>query len=94
MLTSVGGYFVTIAGALSARPRPDITQSHFVNSETNLESAPLLAKLVPHPPARPRQDEGSYRSIWICLAHSGLLYDSVRLDESFPMGPCSTTGDG
>jgi hypothetical protein len=24
---------------------------------------------------------------------SGLLHDRVRLDESFPMGPCSTSGD-
>jgi hypothetical protein len=23
----------------------------------------------------------------------GLLHDRVRLDESFPMGPCSTSGD-
>jgi hypothetical protein len=27
------------------------------------------------------------------LADSGLLHDRVRLDKSFPMGPCSTSGD-
>jgi hypothetical protein len=26
-------------------------------------------------------------------AHLGLLYDRVRLDETDPMGPCSTCGD-
>jgi hypothetical protein len=39
---------------------------------------------------------GPYNRIQGCmsfLAHSGLLYDRVRLDESFPMGPCPTSGD-
>jgi hypothetical protein len=36
---------------------------------------------------------GSYSHICKFLTDSGLLYDRVRLDESFPMGPCSTSGD-
>jgi hypothetical protein len=36
---------------------------------------------------------GSYSPTCHFLTHSGLLHDRVRLDESFPMGPCSTSGD-
>ena len=36
---------------------------------------------------------GLMSSFSFFVAHSRLLYDRVRLDESFPMGPCSTSGD-
>jgi hypothetical protein len=36
---------------------------------------------------------GPYTPICDFLADSGLLHDRVRLDESFSMGSCSTSGD-
>jgi hypothetical protein len=36
---------------------------------------------------------GPYRAICDFLTDSGLLHDRVRLDQSFPMGLCSTSGD-
>jgi len=39
------GFFVTIAGKLSQNPRPDVKQSHFINSDTNLDNVQLLDAL-------------------------------------------------
>jgi hypothetical protein len=36
---------------------------------------------------------GPYTRICDFSTDSGLLHDRVRLVESFPMGPCSTSGD-
>eukprot|EP00940_MAST-03C_sp_MAST-3C-sp2_P002066 g2066.t1 len=40
------GYFVTIAGSLSEHPKAGVSQSFFINSDTNLVSAPLLDRLT------------------------------------------------
>jgi hypothetical protein len=36
---------------------------------------------------------GPYTTLWHFLSDSGLLHDRVRLHKSFPLGPCSTSGD-
>ena len=33
-----GGYFVSIAGKLSTHPKEGVTQSFFINSDTNLSN--------------------------------------------------------
>jgi len=43
---AAGGYFVTIAGALAPQPKPGVKQASFINSDTNLASAPLLESLT------------------------------------------------
>ena len=40
------GYFVTIAGSLADHPKAGVSQSFFINSDTNLVSAPLLDHLT------------------------------------------------
>ena len=42
-----GGAYVTITGALATPPLPpNVTQAFFINSDTNLASAPLLDELA------------------------------------------------
>ena len=40
------GYFVTIAGKLASDVKPGVKQSFFINSDTNLNSAPLLREIA------------------------------------------------
>jgi len=40
-----GGFFVTIAGKLSQKPRADVRQTRFINSDTNLDNVPILDEL-------------------------------------------------
>lgn len=45
-LLKPGGHYVTIVGTLPSRPRADVSSNMFVNSATNLNSAPLLDALA------------------------------------------------
>jgi hypothetical protein len=42
--------------------------------------------------ATPKQNH-TFKNKKIDFGAIGLLQDHVRLDKSFPMGPCSTSGD-
>ena len=41
-----GGYYVTITGALAARVKPGVTQSMFINSDTNLDNHAMLDEIA------------------------------------------------
>jgi NADPH:quinone reductase-like Zn-dependent oxidoreductase len=41
-----GGYYVTITGQLATVPKPGVTQSMFINSDTNLNSWALMDELA------------------------------------------------
>ena len=41
-----GGYYVTITGQLATHPKAEVQQHMFINSDTNLQSAPLLRELT------------------------------------------------
>eukprot|EP00039_Didymoeca_costata_P031726 m.36046 g.36046 ORF g.36046 m.36046 type:complete len:357 (+) comp9008_c0_seq2:91-1161(+) len=41
-----GGYYVTITGQLASHVKQGVKQSMFINSDTNLDSAPLLKNLT------------------------------------------------
>jgi hypothetical protein len=64
------------------------------NSRPYLLSIRSLGSVVPpRELAEQLKGRGPYTPIWNFSTHSGLLHNRVPLDESFPMGPCSTSGD-